>query len=269
MGIWGTCYQMGGLIATAVATFFLMRWGWSWAFFGPAIIMAAVGLLILFVMPATPVRPRETASASSASAITHDSPDDHLFRNPVIWSLGSAYFFLKLIRYSILFWLPFYLGKVLGYSTAGAGFQSMSFEVGGIIGAITVGALSDRYFPGRRRQIASIMCAALAVSLLLYVQLAPISVFWNFIGMAMVGFCLFGPDTLVSGAAAQDLGGKHNVARAAGFINGMGSIGAIVQGSLTSTLSAYSWNYLFYAFVAMAGASSLALLLGKTKRAAA
>jgi sugar phosphate permease len=212
-------------------------------------------------MPATPVRPREVPGVGG------EPLDRSLFRNPTLWSLGSAYFFLKLIRYSILFWLPFYLNKVLGYSTAAAGYQSMSFEVGGIIGAIVVGTISDRYFPGRRRLIASVMCAMLALSLVLYVQLAPVSGVWNFIGMAMVGFCLFGPDTLVSGAAAQDLGGKHNVARAAGFINGMGSIGAIIQGSLTAGLSQYGWNYLFYAFVGMALASCVVLLLGKTGNA--
>ena len=139
----------------------------------------------------------------------------------------------------------------------------MSFEIGGVMGAVAVGAVSDRYFPGRRRQIASVMCAALAASLLLYIQLAPVSHVWNFLGMALVGFCLFGPDTLVAGAAAQDAGGKHNVARAAGFINGMGSVGAAFQGRVTAGLSGYGWNYLFYTFVAMAAVSSVVLLLGK------
>jgi sugar phosphate permease len=55
--------------------------------------------------------------------------------------------------------------------------------------------------------------------------------------MALVGFCLFGPDTLISGAAAQDIGGKHDVAKAAGFINGFGSTGAVFQGLVTSGMS--------------------------------
>jgi sugar phosphate permease len=261
MGVWGTCYQAGGLVATAIATFFLIRWGWQWAFFGPAAMIAGVGLLVLLLLPSTPVLARGGTAESSVET------GDRLLRNPAIWSLGSAYFFLKLIRYSILFWLPYYLNKVLGYSRESAGYHSMSFEIGGIIGAIAVGAISDRYFPGRRRQMAAVMCVALALSLLLYVQLAAVSGLWNFIGMAMVGFCLFGPDNLVSGAAAQDLGGKYNVARAAGFINGMGSMGAVIQGSVTSGLSHYGWNYLFYAFVVMAGISSIVLLCGKAKEA--
>jgi sugar phosphate permease len=264
MGLWGTCYQVGGLVATAVATFFLVRWGWRSAFIGPAVAIAAVGVIVLIFLPHAP-KARATVIVVGEGAGIAELPESSwtILRSPVIWSLGSAYFCLKLIRYSILFWLPFYLTKVLGYSTGGAGYQSMSFEIGGVIGAVVIGLISDKYFPGRRRQIASVMCAALAGSLLLYTRLAPISVAWNFIGMALVGFCLFGPDTLVCGAAAQDIGGRHNVARAAGFINGMGSIGAACQGRVTAGLSAYSWDYLFYTFVALAAVSSVVLLIGK------
>ncbi len=189
-----------------------------------------------------------------------------VLRSPVLWSLGAAYFCLKLIRYSILFWLPYYLNVALGYTKAQAGYQSVSFEVGGIIGSIVVGFLSDRYFPGRRRSISAIMVAALAGALLLYTYLAPLSVVLNFAGMALVGFCLFGPDTIICGAAAQDLGGKHDVAKAAGFIDGVGSIGAVFQGVLTSTVSArWGWDRLFDVFVVAALVACVALMLGKRR----
>jgi sugar phosphate permease len=140
----------------------------------------------------------------------------------------------------------------------------VSFTVGGVVGSVAVGYISDRYFPGRRRIISAIMCAALAAALLLYTHVAPLSVTINFISMALIGFCLFGPDTIICGAAAQDIGGTHNVAKVAGFINGIGSIGAIFQGIVTSRVSAtFGWNALFYLFVALALLSSVALLIGK------
>jgi MFS transporter, OPA family, sugar phosphate sensor protein UhpC len=83
--------------------------------------------------------------------------------------------------------------------------------------------------------------------------------------MALIGFCLFGPDTIICGAAAQDIGGKHNVAKAAGFINGVGSVGAIFQGFVTAGISKsrFGWNGLFYFFVLLAMLSCVALLLVK------
>lgn len=280
MGFWATCYQAGGLLATAFATFLFVHYGWRWAFLGPAIVILIVGLLNFFFLPEREPRDRPTAPPDAdAAPVTDPAPpltsapapldyeathsEASILRSPVLWSLGAAYFWLKLIRYSILFWLPYYLNVVLHYTKGQAGYQSVSFEVGGIIGSIVVGALSDKYFPGRRRTISAIMVAFLAVALLLYTKLAPISVLLNFIGMAAVGFCLFGPDTIISGAAAQDLGGKRDVAKAAGFIDGLGSIGAILQGLVTATISQkLGWNYLFYAFVGMSILACIALMIG-------
>jgi len=266
MGVWSTCYQAGGLAATAVATFLFVHYGWRWAFIGPAIFVAVVGILNLLFLPERTVTTRPPGHESDASATTTTpAPKNNVLRSPALWSLSASYFCLKLIRYSILFWLPYYLNKGLGYSKAQAGYQSISFEVGGIVGSIAIGYISDRYFPGRRRYVASVMVAALAGALLPYTRIAPISVMVNFASMALVGFCLFGPDTLISGAAAQDIGGKHDVAKAAGFINGFGSVGAVLQGPVTSGMSTsrFGWNGLFCLFAAISLVSSVALLIGK------
>ncbi|MBK9031009.1 MAG: hypothetical protein IPL61_06685, partial [Myxococcales bacterium] len=37
MGVWSTCYQAGGVAAKLVAIQFLVRFGWRWTFFGPAL----------------------------------------------------------------------------------------------------------------------------------------------------------------------------------------------------------------------------------------
>jgi sugar phosphate permease len=274
MGIWSTCYQIGPVIATWTATFLFMYAGWRWALLGPAMLIATVGLINLFLLPERHA-PAPRAKGPDAAPPALDTPAPHaaaappaeeefsILRSPVLWSLGAAYFCLKLIRYSIFFWLPYYLHKVLHYPEDVAGYRSVSFTVGGVVGSVVIGLISDRYFPGRRRAISSIMCAALAVALLLYTHLAPISMTVNFISMAFIGFCLFGPDTIICGAAAQDLGGRHNVAKVAGFINGVGSVGAVFQGIVTSKMSAaFGWNALFYLFVALAVFSSIALLIG-------
>jgi OPA family sugar phosphate sensor protein UhpC-like MFS transporter len=268
MGIWSTCYQIGPIAATWTATFLFAHWGWRWAFLGPAVLIATVGVLNLLFLPERRAEAPPASGPDAADpALEAADPEFSVLRSPVLWSLGGAYFCLKLIRYSIFFWLPYYLSEALGYAADVAGYRSVSFTVGGVAGSVVVGLISDRYFPGRRRIISSIMCAALAVSLLLYTKLAPVSMTLNFGSMALIGFCLFGPDTIICGAAAQDIGGRHNVAKAAGFVNGVGSIGAIFQGIVTSSVSQsrFGWNGLFYIFAALALLSSAALLIGKRK----
>ena len=49
------------------------------------------------------------------------------------------------------------------------------------------------------------------------------------IGLALCGFMLMGPDSLLAGVGAIDVGGRKQAVLAAGVINGLGSIGPIFQ----------------------------------------
>jgi sugar phosphate permease len=74
MGWWTTCYQVGGLVATALATWLLHRSGWRAAYVGPALGLALVGALVLFALPDEPRV--ETAKSESSGA----SPEAHARR---------------------------------------------------------------------------------------------------------------------------------------------------------------------------------------------
>ncbi len=251
MGWWSTCYQVGGLVATAAATRLLTSYGWRAAFFVPAAWTAAVGVAVLLKLRERPMVAQEGPAEAPVSPLT-------VLANPMVWSLGAAYFCLKLIRYSLLFWLPFFLHDQLGYSAGAAGYLSISFEVGGVAGAISIGWLSDRLPRGR---VLVAMVLGLAGALVLYDRVAALGPAANFASMALVGFLLFGPDSLVSSVAAQDLGGANAAGTAAGAINGVGSLGAILQGTLTAEVAArYGWSALFRVFVWLALICALALL---------
>ena len=259
MGLWSTCYQVGGIVATNVAVRFLKGWGWSWAFYGPALIVAAVGVLVLLFLRRGPLAPAVPASAASASPELGASRR-RLLRSPTVWSLGVCYFCLKLIRYSLLFWAPYYLEKILHYETRLAADVSTAFEWGGVAGAVLLGLLSDRFRTVPRTAIAVVSLVGLAGAFWLYLGVGE-GVLPNVLGLALIGFLLFGPDSLVSGAAAQDAGGPEAAALAAGLINGMGSVGAIFQEAVTRGVSArYGWGALFQVFVVLSLVAALALL---------
>lgn len=272
MGLWTTNYQAGGLIATALATFLLVRLGWRAAFIGPALWVASIGVLIrLFLverpeergLPPVEPEPRLAPGTASAPAATTSPPGPtlgRLLRLPVLWTLGTAYFGIKLIRYSLLFWLPFYLKQHLHYSEGAAGYLSLPFELGGIIGSIGVGWLSDRYFRTRRLWLTSPLLLLLGGGLLLYQRVGGAGVLVNVALLALVGFLLFGPDSLLSGTTAQDLGGRHATARVAGIINGMGSVGAIFSPMLVARVTErLGWDALFLGFCGLTVLSSLLL----------
>jgi sugar phosphate permease len=75
---------------------------------------------------------------------------------------------------------------------------------------------------------------------------------------------------LATAAVPQDLGGPRAAASAAGLINGIGSLGAVLQGALTAlVVQQWGWEALFFAFIGLALLSGLVLLpiaYGKEKR---
>jgi sugar phosphate permease len=256
MGFWCTCYQVGGIAATAFCTWLLGHYGYKSAFFVPAICLAGVGLLVALTLRQGPY------SAVVSPKETPPGPGFHLapLRNTTLWSYGAAYFFIKLIRYSLLFWLPYYLHTALGLDEVQAGYLSTSFEVGGVVGAVSIGLVSDRLSHVPRSVVAATSLVGLASALVLYAWLTPSSGVLQFTIMALIGALLFGPDSLVSAAAAQEAVGPAAAATATGFVNGVGSLGAILQGYVTIGLrQAFGWSAVFYTFVVFALLSAAAL----------
>jgi sugar phosphate permease len=169
-----------------------------------------------------------------------------VLRTPLVWALGAAYFFMKLIRYILFFWLPYYMEDALHYSKRLASLVPLAFEVGGVIGAVSIGYVSDRWFAGRRLGLGITFLVLLAFAMPLFGFAAPLGIAQNLLSLALVGFCLFGPDTLLSATAAQDLGGRAAAATAGGIINGTGSIGPIIGGLFAAKLSlVLGWSGLF------------------------
>ena len=262
MGVWSTCYQVGGIAATALATRCLVAWGWRYALFVPAWAMTGVALVLLVALRDKPPHPLEPEAAIEG----HDEEllrreRRRVLRSPVLWSYGASYFSIKLIRYSLLFWTGYYFEKVLLFDKGTANYLSTSFEIGGIVGAIALGTISDRAPRVPRALLALGSLVLLAGALLAFGSLVHASAWTLFFVMTAIGALLFGPDTLLSGAATQDLGGTRAVATATGFVNGVGSVGAILQAFVTVEVSKrYGWSALFVVFVAFALLAALALV---------
>jgi sugar phosphate permease len=273
MGIWGTCYMFGGIAASAVAGFVLAHHGWRATFWVPAIFVAGVGILVLAFLRPGPGATMEPSEKGVTSTDRTGDAQRRVLENPLTWCYGAAYFALKIIRYSILFWLPFYLERALGLKGGTPAYLSTSFEIGGVVGTVLIGIASDRMLHRiPRAAFAMVSMIGLAGALFLYGRFGSLGMSVNFAAMALVGALLFAADSLLSGAAAQDIGGAHGAAMAAGVVNGVGSVGAVLQGWITLGASKlWGWDGLFYAFLVLSllGAAALVPALKRPASAAA
>ena len=97
------------------------------------------------------------------------------------------------------------------------------------MGVLFAGWASDRFFEGRRYQILVGMTVGMAFSFVFLAVFGMNSILMFGIGLALCGFMLMGPDSLLAGVGAIDVGGRRQAVLAAGIINGLGSIGPIFQ----------------------------------------
>jgi OPA family sugar phosphate sensor protein UhpC-like MFS transporter len=266
MGVWSTCYQAGGVAAKLLATALLV-YGWRAAFLGPALwVLVVAGIFWLLIRD----RPSELGYDNPEIEKSLTKEQLHALRraawpvvlkNARVWCLGTTYFFMKLMRYAFLYWLPFYLAEAYRFDAAKAGYVSIAFDAGGIPLVVFAGIMADRWLGRRRILTAAIWCFALCGALGLYRVIGDEGLLWNIVGLCLIGGTLFAADSLVSGSASQDLGGPHAAARACGVVNGVGSIGGIVQGFVTVWISdTYGWDAMFQVFMVLAFLAAIPLL---------
>lgn len=236
MGFWATNFQAGGVAANALAAYLLGAHGFRFAFFAGALVVVGVALFYWGNQRNRPedvgLRLDDPAEAETAGRAGGD--DD----GPVVWSravwtnallIGAFYFFIKFIRYAVWSWAPYLLKKYYAMEPSQAGYLSTAFDLAGIVGVVVVGLVSDRVFRGRRTTVSFVSVLLMTVSCGFLYLLGRESLALFGVGIALVGFFLYGPDALMSGAAAIEVGSKRSAARAAGLINGMGAVGAVVQ----------------------------------------
>jgi sugar phosphate permease len=243
--LWGTCYQLGGIAGKVLAAFLLGWLGMAWSFFGSSIALLAITVLFAFWARERP----ESVGLSLADDAEPDAPAANergavaakAAPLPAGWiglivSMGLIYFGLKFLRYALDSWSALILGEQFGMTTTRAGYFSAAFDWIGFLGVIAGGVWSDR-IPGARRTpvIFWMMLGCLGCTTLLwFVGLSSATFFIVLLGL--IGFTAMGPDSLLSGACAMDAGTRRQAALAAGIINGLGSIGPIVQEPLIGWL---------------------------------
>jgi sugar phosphate permease len=263
MAFWCTCYQVGSIVASDLAGYLLRHQGWRAAFFGPSLWMLGVALLVLLFLKSRtdPAHAARSEQQLSVAVEAQRAAQRAALRNPVLWAYGSSYFFIKYVRYALLFWLPYYLSGTLGYSVDRAAYVSNAFEAGGIAGVILLGIFSDRVRGLSRAALSIFSLLGLGGALFACAGFTPHNLGFTIAALAAVGALLFGPDALLSGAAAQDAGGAAAAATATGLVNGVGSIGGMLEGVTLPAVSAhFGWQAMFPVLAVLALCAALALL---------
>ncbi|MBC3475254.1 MFS transporter [Pseudomonas taiwanensis] len=243
LGLWSSCYAFGGLVASPFAGWwaYTLVGTWHAAFFSSAAVVAAVAVLFFFLqrnkpedvgLPAVEPEPQSMSPGSNLCSIW--APLREVLRNRTVLTLGLAYFLLKPARYAILLWGPVIVFEQMpSVGKVGAAIIPTAFELAGLLGPIIIGLASDKLFGARRMPACVISLLLLTLTLAAFMgAMHSGSVMLVVALLFVMGLTLYGPDSMISGAAAIDFGTAKAGATAAGFVNGCGSVGAVLGGLL-------------------------------------
>ncbi|KAJ6932991.1 hypothetical protein NC651_008422 [Populus alba x Populus x berolinensis] len=238
MGIWNAHTSVGNITGSLLAAS-VLDYGWGWSFIAPGMFIALAGVLVFLFLAAYPEDvgfPCPNVPAARAEAVPRDVESQAQSEE-----IGGEYMSVK-----------------------SAGNLSILFDVGGIVGGILAGHISDK-LRARAITAASFMYAAIP-SMLLYRIYGSFSQTMNIVLMMIAGLFINGPYALITTAVSADLGTHSSLrgdsralATVTAIIDGTGSIGAALGPLLTGFLSTKGWNTVFV--MLMLGALTAGLLL--------
>jgi sugar phosphate permease len=253
MGFWSTNYVVGNIVVKFLGGFLLLHfttkynghYGVRYAFWGCTVVAFAIWWLLYFWQRSKPEdvsldpivdheHPADRAVQSSTNERVGFREYFELVLNPIVPMMGLAYFSIKFLRYALDSWLPTFL-KLEGMNVGDAAYYSSIFDGAGLAGSIIAGIVLDRLFHSRWEVVCLIMGIGMVVGYIAVLQVGPNPVLLA-VCFGLVGFMLYGPDSLLCGAASIAVAGQRNAVAVAGLVNGIGSIGPIIQEQVTGTI---------------------------------
>ncbi|XP_031277457.1 putative glycerol-3-phosphate transporter 5 isoform X2 [Pistacia vera] len=275
MGVWNSHTSIGNIIGSVVASG-VLEFGWGWSFVVPGILIIFVGIFVFLFLV---VRPEDLGFETTGKEVEMNVENEEKLENEEVGLLGTessdslqaigfleawrlpgvapfafCLFFSKLVAYTFLYWLPFYIrhtavaGVHLSHKTAGI--LSTIFDVGGVFGGILAGFISDMI---EARAVTSVAFLILSIpALVLYRAYGSLSMITNIALMFISGLLVNGPYALITTAVAADLGtqdliqgNSRALATVTAIIDGTGSVGAALGPLLAGYISTRGWNSVF------------------------
>ncbi|KAL6098471.1 slc37a2 [Pungitius sinensis] len=287
MGVWNSHTSVGNILGSLIAGAFVSS-AWGLSFIVPGLIIASTGILCFFFLVekpehincTPPQHHSEKESDETESLATNSSPVDRAAYGsisaaepaevveqhteaisfsgalsiPGVVEFSLCLLFAKLVSYTFLYWLPLYISNVAHFDAKAAGDMSTLFDVGGIVGGITAGLVSD--YTGGRATTCCVMLLTAAPMLFLYNYIGQRSLATTIGMLLLCGGLVNGPYALITTAVSADLGTHESLrgnsralSTVTAIIDGTGSVGAAVGPLLAGLISPTGWNHVFYMLI--------------------
>lgn len=239
-GLWSSSHNIGEALTFIVTAWVVSMAGWQWGFKGAGLI----GLLGFFVIA---MFMRDTPGSYGLPPIAQYKEDEvkletvsinkeaiakaqrETLRNPAIWMLALSAAFMYVSRYAVNSWGIFFLETDKGYSNIQASSIVSISSVCGIIGTVSCGWISDKFFNGKRNFPALIFGIMNVAGLVLFLFGPKNSVVIDSIAMILFGIAIGALICFLGGLMATDIASKLSSGAALGIVGIASYAGAAIQ----------------------------------------
>jgi sugar phosphate permease len=256
-------YVAGGVAATLLAREIVACGGGWRAVMGiPSIVLAVMAIGCARFVRAGKVRHADGAHAEG------EHPTwpvvSALLRRPQFLIACGLSFTVTLMRESFNTWSVDFLTSIQTgtHSVASAALHSVGFDGAGAVAILVTGLAYDRIAPAKRRWLmaGTLGLLAVVIGILSRTTGSPIA---GAVLVGAVGLLVYGPYSLLSGVLAVESGGARLAATAAGIIDGVGYLAAILAGAALGRVldvGGYALGFgILSAVTAVSSVSALAL----------
>ncbi len=233
MGVWSTNFTVGAIASGFAMAGVLHVAPWRYCFYLGAGVLSIVWVNFYLNQRNQPEDVGLAAIDDLVTEVDESRTTEPAKLSREAWTnlfiVAGFYFFAKFIRYGLWSWAAYFLHENYHLSDSTAAAFSVVFDVCGIPGVILTGYISDKYFASRRGEVSLIMMCGMVVTTALLMAFGGTSVAVFVVLLGAVGFTLYGPDALLTGAGAMDIGGRRHATFATAMISTFGSTGAAFQ----------------------------------------
>lgn len=238
-GLWSSSHNIGEAITFIVTSAIVASLGWQWGFRGAALLALLGFAIVAIFMRDTPqscglppiavykgdVTEAEKKQEDEKSVGEHQKA---VLKNPAVWMLALASAFMYISRYAVNSWGIFYLEAEKGYSIVEASSIISVSSVCGILGTISSGWVSDKFFKGKRNLPAVIFGLMNILGLVLFL-FGPSNHVSIIASMIIFGLAIGALICFLGGLMAVDIVSKKASGAALGVVGIASYVGAGIQ----------------------------------------
>ncbi|MDE2489224.1 MAG: MFS transporter [Elusimicrobia bacterium] len=272
-GVFGIMISCGYFLAMTVGGWILASMSWYWVFLVPSMAIAAMFVVEWFLAADTPKDAGheniDTGDATSRLGAEKDTPVDfaylvkNLYSNPVVVTITAAEFCTGFVRQGLMYWFVSFLKEVHGVTPHATpklfSLATGGITVGGILGGLLCGWMSDALFQSRRAPVAFLFYLG-QIGSLIWLGRTHSALTASF----LIGFScmwIFGVHGMLSGTASMDFGGTKAAGTAAGLMDGVQYLASGLTGVLLGYfLDKYGWGIWTYSIIPFSAIGAILML---------